>query len=175
MACVVKPAALISYNLGIKTLDDNINDVLKPAALTSYNLGIKTLGDNINDVLKKIKHNNSKHIALSACSTCDNSDYLNYEPQLLNDDIINSLTKDNNIIYNKHIKDDTYYNKPLFDINFCLDGTNINNMFYAYGYNPGNYKYIVCKYDLYLCSNNAFFFLGVAPFSLKQYYTLINL
>ena len=55
MACVVKPAALISYNLGIKTLDDNINDVLKPAALTSYNLGIKTLGDNINDVLKKKK------------------------------------------------------------------------------------------------------------------------
>ena len=172
MAIVVKPAPINSFNIGLNDLHDKINHVIKNKKYSSYKEAVKSINKNVLDYDLTTEYKTSSVVSTDTVTTPDN---FNYVPPLLSDDIINSLTKDNNIIFNKYLKNDTYYNKPLFYINFRLDGTNLNNTVYVYGYNPGNYTYYVCKNGLYLCSNNPFFFLGIAPFTLKQYYTLINL
>ena len=148
---------------------------LRPAQLTEYNLSIKTLGDSIDDVLKKIKHNKPTLYEESTRASTYLNEYFNYAPPLLSDEIINNLCKEDDIIFNTEFKEETYNNKPLFYINFSIDGTGINNKIYVFGYNPGEYNYVINKYGLYFCCNAPFFYLGIAPFTLQQYYKLINL
>jgi len=112
------------------------------------------------------------------CSTCATSEDLKnaYVPPLLNDNIICNLVKEDNTIYNKEFKTATYNNMPLFFVNFTISGTTIYTAVYVFGYKPlQKYNYMVCKFGLYFCSNLPFFFIGIDPFTLKQYYTLIQL
>ena len=165
MAITLKPAALNSFNLSLNTLHENLNNVTKNKR---YNT--------LQDAVKSIKKNNN--VDPLDCSTCATSEDLksDYSPPLLNDNIIYNLVKEDNIIYNKEFKTDTYKSHPLFFVNFNVSDTTINTTVYAFGYKPlQKYNYMVCKFGLYFCSNLPFFFIGIDPFTLKQYYTLIQL
>ena len=64
---------------------------------------------------------------------------------------------------------------PLFLVYFIVSGSDIKTPVYVLGYNPVEYKYMFNKFGLYFCSNSPFFCLGIEPFTLKQYYKVIQL
>ena len=115
MAITLKPAAINSFNLGLHELHNNINNVIKRKKYNTYE-----------EAVKNIKKNNCLDVL--ECSTCASSYDLksHYTPPYLNDTIIYNLVKEDNIIYNKEFKTETYKNLPLFLINFTISGSAIS-------------------------------------------------
>ena len=103
MAITLKPATINSFNLGIHGLHDNISNVIKSKKYDTYE-----------DAVRGIKKNNC--LDALECSTCASSYDLksHYTPPYLNDTVIYNLVKEDNIIYNKEFKTETYKNLPLF-------------------------------------------------------------
>ena len=91
-----------------------------------------------------------------------------YEVQKFNDDIINNLENETDFIYNNNYKQETYFNQPLFYINYNVNNKNI--VLYAYGYKPSNHSYIDNLGNLYVCSNTPFILCRCEPFTTKQFY-----
>ena len=120
-------------------------------------------------------------------ATCDQSNESTHDPQSdpqsddetnyiipkFSDDIINDLEDDNNIIFNKNHKPETYKNKALFYIYLTHEGRTVT--LYAYGYKPEGYKHIDNLGNLYFGCADWFLMSGFAPFTHSQFYKLMLL
>lgn len=153
MAITLKPATLNDYNLSLKTLHDNLDHVISKKGKT-----IKPSIKNLIDIYEQS----------TQASTTDNNKYTVPE---FNDGLIDDLTSDEHIIYNKQFKQETYLNQPLFYINYNYN--NKTNTLYAHGHRPDNYKFIDKLGNLYLCSNKPFYLTGCEPFKHEQFYKLM--
>lgn len=163
-----------TYTINTKpTIEHGI--YIKPAQLTEYNLSIKTLGDNTNDVIKKIKCKQPTIYEESTKANTQFNDCVSYIPPLLSDEVIDKLSTENNTFFNTKFKEDTYNNKPLFYVNFSLAGTRMNNTIYVFGYTPGEFKYVIAKFGLYFCCNAKCFYEDIEHLTLQQMYTIVNL
>ena len=96
-----------------------------------------------------------------------------YEVQEFNEDIINNLENETEFIYNKNYKQETYFNQPLFYINYNFNNKNV--VLYAYGYKPANYKYVDNLGNLYFFSNTPFSLFRCEPFNTKQFYKIMDI
>ena len=92
MAITLNQATLNAFNLGLNDLDNKLNDVIKKRTITP------TLKKDI-DIYEQS----------TQASTTDK-----YNVPEFNEELINNLTNDNNIIYNKKHKQETYLNNALF-------------------------------------------------------------
>ena len=86
--------------------------------------------------------------------------------------LIDDLTNDKEIIYNKHYKQDTYKGKALFYINWTKRGRTVR--LNAYGYKPDGYKHIENLGNLYFASEKWFVLMGISPLTIEQFYKLTN-
>jgi hypothetical protein len=96
-----------------------------------------------------------------------------YNMPLFNDELINDLTNDRDIIYNKNYRQDTYLNNALFYMLWKYNGREVK--IYAYGYRPTNYKYVEQLGNLYFSSNEWIVLFGTAPFNIQQFYKLVDI
>ena len=87
------------------------------------------------------------------------------------DTLIDDITNDNDIIYNKNYKQETYKAQPLFYINFTRNERTIK--LFAFGYKPDKYKNIDNLGNLYLVSDDWFVISGFQPFKKEQFYKLM--
>ena len=153
------------YNLYIRTNQNIIMAiVLKQPTLNEYTLNAHELNENLNHVIKhkNIKPSIKKIIELYEQSTrASITEDSTYKIPEFNNELIDYLTNDEHIIYNKHYKQETYLNQPLFYINYTYRNKTI--AIYAHGHKPDNYKFIDNLGNLYLCSNKPFYFTGCEP------------
>ena len=148
--------------------------VLKQPTLNEYTLNAHELNENLNHVIKhkNIKPSIKKIIELNEQSTrASTTEDSTYTVPEFNDELIDNLTNDEHIIYNRHYKQETYLNQPLFYINYTYNNKNIT--LYAHGHKPENYKFIDNLGNLYLCSNKPFYFTGCEPFKHEQFLKLM--
>ena len=104
-------------------------------------------------------------------SICDG--LITYMVPEFSDGLINDLTNDNDIIFNKNHKPETYKNKALFYIYLTHEGRTVT--LYAYGYKPEGYKHIDNLGNLYFGCADWFLMSGFAPFTHSQFYKLMLL
>ena len=88
------------------------------------------------------------------------------------DGLINDLTNDNDIIFNKNHKPETYKNKALFYIYLTHEGRTVK--LYAYGYKPEGYKNIDNLGNLYFVCADWFIMSSFNPLSPAQFYILMS-
>ena len=151
MAITLNPATLNTFNLGLNDLDNKLNDVIKKRTITP------TLKTYI-DIYEQSTH----------ASTTDQ-----YNIPEFNEELINNLTNDNNIIYNKKHKQETYLNNALFYMLYTKNGRTVK--INAYGYKPPNYKYIEQLGNLYFVSCEWFILFKTDPFNINQFYKLTDI
>ena len=139
--------------------------------LSTINLKIHELNNNV----KNDKDINPATYDQSSESTQapTNNDVITYIVPKFSDDLINDLTDDNNIIYNKNYKLETYKNKALFHIQLTHQGREVK--LYAYGYKPDGYKNIDNLGNMYFVCADWFLMSGFAPFTQDQFYKLMSL
>jgi hypothetical protein len=89
------------------------------------------------------------------------------------DELINELTNDKNIIYNKNYKPKTYLNNALFYMLWKYKEREVK--IYAYGYKPNNYKYVEQLGNLYFSANEWFVLFRTEPFNINQFYKLVDI
>jgi hypothetical protein len=155
----------------------NLNNVIKKAQLTTDNLNFVNLTNNIKECLKRkqikpaIKNLMDKYEHTETDSTRDTeTDY--YNIQEFKDELIECLTNDKHIIYNKYYKQDTYLNKALFYMLWNYNGREVK--IYAYGHKPNNYKYVEQLGNLYFSANEWFVLFRTEPFNINQFYKLVD-
>jgi len=150
--------------------------VLKQPTLNEYTLNAHELNENLNHVIKhkNIKPSIKKIIELYEQSTrASITEDSTYKIPEFNNELIDYLTNDEHIIYNKHYKQETYLNQPLFYINYTYRNKTI--ALYAHGHKPDNYKFIDNLGNLYLCSNKPFYFTGCEPFKHEHFLKLMHI
>ena len=86
------------------------------------------------------------------------------------DELINDLTNDNDIIFNKKYKQETYKNDALFYIYLTHGGRTVK--LYAYGYKKGGFENIDNLGNLYFVSADWFILDIFNPLTQKQFYKL---
>ena len=150
--------------------------VLKQPTLNEYTLNAHELSENLTNVIKhkNIKPSIKKIIELYEQSTrASITEDSTYKIPEFNNELIDYLTNDEHIIYNKHYKQETYLNQPLFYINYTYRNKTI--AIYAHGHKPDNYKFIDNLGNLYLCSNKPFYFTGCEPFKHEHFLKLMHI
>ena len=95
----------------------------------------------------------------------EENDY--YTPEF-KDELIECLTNDKHIIYNKYYKQDTYLNKALFYMLWNYNGREVK--IYAYGHRPHNHKYVEQLGNLYFSADEWFVLFRTEPFNRSQFY-----
>ena len=88
-------------------------------------------------------------------------------------DLINNLTNEGEIIYNKNHKDDTYLNNALFYMLWTNHGRTVK--LYAYGYKPTNYKHIKQLGNLYFGCSDWFVLFTIDPFNSNEFHKLTDI
>ena len=88
-----------------------------------------------------------------------------------NIELIDDLTNEEQIIYNKQFKQETHLNQPRFYVNYTYN--NKTATLYAHGYKPKKYKFIGNLGNMYVCSNKPFRLTGCEPFKHEQFYKLM--
>ena len=153
------------------------NIILKQPTLNDYNLSIRDLHDKIDDVIKKrdIKPAIKKYVDIyeqstQASATSEQQQYYNV-PEF-NEQLIDNLTNEGNIIYNKRYKQETYLNNALFYILWNYKGWQVK--IYAYGFKPSNYTYVEQLGNLYFVSNKWFILFKCEPFNITQFNKLVD-
>ena len=167
MALTFNPETLNAFN---NTLKDTLN---KPP-LNEFNVSLNTLQDNLNDVIQKksVKPSIKKLIDIYEQSTqASTADGETYNTPEFNSELIDDLTNEEHIIYNKKFKQETYLNQPLFYINYTHNNKVI--ALNVYGYKPDNYKFIDKLGNLYIASNKPFYLIGCEPFKQEYFYKLM--
>jgi hypothetical protein len=159
----------------------NLNNVIKKAQLTTDNLNFVNLTNNIKECLKHnkqpkqikpaIKNLMDKYEHTETDSTRDTETDSYYIPEF-NDDLINVLTNNKDIIYNKNYKQETYLNNALFYMLWRYEEREVK--IYAYGYRPTNYKYVEQLGNLYFSANEWFILFRTEPFNIQQFYKLVD-
>jgi len=168
-------------------IDDIIRRTLKRPPLTGYNVAIQDFNNTITDILKnKNKHKNkditqktdqdiyeqTTTATIEDQMGADLDDNLYVIPEFC-DALIDDLNNDNDIIFNKHYKEDTYKNEALFYINYTEKGRTVR--LEAYGYKPEGYKHIDNLGNMYFVSNTYFVLMGREPFNIEQFHKLANI
>jgi len=167
MALIINPEPLNTFN-------NTLNITLKKAPLNELNLGLNTLNDKLNDAIQKksVKPSIRKLINIYEQSTqASTEDGETYNAPEFNSELIDDLTNEEHIIYNRNFKQETYLNQPLFYINYTYNNKIIK--LYAHGHKPDNYKFIDNLGNLYLCSNKPFYLIGCEPFKPEEFYKLM--
>ena len=147
---------------------------LKQAPLNEFNLSLKTLQDNLNDVIQKksVKPSIKKLMDIYEQSTqATTADGETYNAPEFNSELIDDLTNEEHIIYNKKFKQETYLNHPLFYINYTYNNKTVK--LNIYGYKPEDYKFIDKIGNLYIASNKPFYLIGCEPFKPEEFYKLM--
>ena len=103
----------------------------------------------------------------------NNDDVITYIVPKFSDGLINDLTSDTNIIYNKNYKTETYKNNAIFYIQLTHQGRAVK--LYAYGYKPDGYKNIDNLGNMYFVSADWFIMSSFNPFTQDQFYKLMLL
>ena len=86
------------------------------------------------------------------------------------DELINDLTNENDIIFNKNYKQETYKNNALFYIYLTYKGRTVK--LYAYGYKPEGFKNIDNLGNLYFVCAEWFILDIFNPLTQGQFYKL---
>ena len=171
-------------------IDDIIRRTLKRPTLTGHNVAMRDFYDEINETIKnKNKHKNKdieeikdfKEMNIYEQTTtattedqtgAEEEDNLYVIPEFSNV-LIDDLNNDNDIIYNKHYKEETYKNEALFYINYTEKGRTVKLL--AFGYKPEGYKHMGNLGNMYFVSNTYFVLMRCEPFNMEQFYKLTNI
>ena len=94
-----------------------------------------------------------------------------YNAPEFNSELIDDLTNEEHIIYNRKFKQETYLNQPLFYINYTYNNKTVK--LNIYGYKPEDYKFIDKIGNLYIASNKPFYLIGGEPFKPEEFYKLM--
>ena len=98
----------------------------------------------------------------------------NYTIPEFSTELIEDLTNEEHIIYNKNFKEETYLKEALF----YMDYTTINNKtvkLTMYGYKPEGYKFLHNLGNLYIAYNSPFYLIGIEPFKAPDFHKLANI
>ena len=137
--------------------------------LSIINLKIHELNNNVKSD-KDIKPPTYDLHSESTQEPPNNDDVITYTVPEFSDGLINDLTNDNDIIFNKNYKPETYKNKALFYIYLTHEGRTVT--LYAYGYKPEGYKHIDNLGNLYFGCADWFILDIFNPLTQKPFYKL---
>ena len=138
--------------------------------LNVINLKIHDLNNNVkNKDIKPATYDQSSESTHDPQS-CDG--LISYIVPEFSDGLINDLTNDNDIIFNKNHKPETYKNKALFYIYLTHEGRTVT--LYAYGYKPEGYKHIDNLGNLYFGCADWFIMSSFNPLTQNQFYKLMS-
>ena len=87
------------------------------------------------------------------------------------DALINDITNDKDIIYNKNYKLETYKAQALFYIKLTHAERAVT--LYAFGYKPDGYKNMDSLGNMYFVCNDWFIMSSFNPFKQEQFYKLM--
>ena len=89
------------------------------------------------------------------------------------DALIDDITNDKDIIYNKNYKLETYKAQALFYIKLTHAERAVT--LYAFGYKPDGYKNMDSLGNMYFVCNEWFIMSGFSPFTQAQFYNLMTI
>ena len=157
MALVVKSAPFNSLNVGLNDLHDTLNHVIKSKKYSSYKEAVKSINKHVLDDDLTTEYKTSSIVSTDTDTIPD-----------LTDNTTNNLIRVGTTIYNKD-----FYEEETILFKFINPYFN-NDIVYCCNYKNEIYNYCINKFNMFFCSNKPCLLMDIAPFTLAQYYTLLD-